>query len=90
MNIPFTDDDLTIAEMIEGAEDVITAHLNRTSLAELEDSATRDIPEGLKTAIKTLVANFYQNRESIAYGQPYRVPLSYEYVLQPYKKYTRE
>ena len=90
MNIPFTDDDLTIAEMIEGAEDAVIRHLNRDSYAELVDTSTNDIPSGLKTAIRTMVANLYQNRESIAYGQPYKVPYTYEYLLQPYKKYTRE
>lgn len=89
MNIPFTDDDLTIGEIIEGAEDAVEQHIGR-KLASLQDVSTNDIPPSLKTAIKTLAANFYANRESIAYGQPYRVPYSYEYLLQPWKKYDRD
>lgn len=89
LNIPFMDDDLTIAEMIEGAEDAIEQHIDR-KLSDLKDASTNDIPASLKTAIKTLTANFYQNRESIAYGQPFKVPYSLEFLLQPWKNYDKD
>lgn len=82
LNIPFNDDDLTISEMIDAAEGAVEKHINR-KLSSLEING--DIPADLKTAIKTLAANFYQNRESIAYGQPYKIPYTFEYCLTPYR-----
>lgn len=88
LNINFCQDDLTLAELEETAEQVVAGHLNVESLDVYEDECG-DIPQALKTAIKTVVANFYSNRESIAYGEPYRVPYTLEYILQPFKKYEK-
>ena len=77
-----------LAELEETAEQVIAGHLNVESLEVYEDECG-DIPQALKTAIKTVVANFYSNRESIAYGEPYRVPYTLEFVLQPFKNYQK-
>lgn len=88
LNIPFCDDDLLIAELGEAAEDVLTGHLNIESLDVYEDEAG-ELPAALKTAIKTITANFYQNRESIAYAQAYKVPYTLEYMIQPYKNYQK-
>lgn len=88
LNIPFCDDDLLLAELEESAEDVLTGHLNILSLEVYEDEAG-DIPPALKTAIKTITANMYQNRESISYAQAYKVPYSLEYIIQPYKNYKK-
>ena len=88
LNIPFVEDDLLLAELEETAEQVLRGHLNVESLEVFEDQ-NGDIPQALKTAIKTITANFYSNRESIAYGQPYRIPYSLEWLIQPYKNYTK-
>lgn len=88
LNIPFCEDDLLLAELEEAAEDVLTGHLNIESLSVYEDE-TGELPAALKTAIKTITANFYQNRESIAYAQAYKVPYTLEYMIQPYKNYQK-
>jgi len=88
LNINFCQDDLMLAELEETAEQVVAGHLNVESLDVYEDE-NGDIPQALKTAIKTVVANFYSNRESIAYGEPYRVPYTLEFVLQPFKNYSK-
>ena len=88
LNLPFCDDDLLLAELEEAAEEVLAGHLNVESLEVYEDK-NQEIPQAIKTAIKTVVANFYQNRESIAYAQPFKVPYSLEYMLQPFKNYTK-
>ena len=88
LNLPFTDDDLLLAELEESAEQVLAGHLNVESLEVYEDKQ-QDIPQALKTAIKTLVANMYVNREPVSYGEPHKVSFSLEYLLQPYKNYTK-
>lgn len=42
----------------------------------------------LKHAILILASHFYANREPIAYVQPKIIPYTFEYLLQPFKKYT--
>ena len=88
MNVTFCSDDLLFAELVETAEELAAGHLNVESL-EVYENENGDIPEALKTVIKTIVANFYTNRESIAYGQPYRIPYTLEWALQPYKNYHK-
>ena len=84
----FTADDLLLADLEETAEQTLAGHLNVKSLSEFEDQAG-DIPSALKTAVKVITANFYTNRESIAYGQPYRVPYTLEFLIQPWKNYHK-
>ena len=88
LNIPFTDDDLIIADLEESAEEVLAGHLNVKSMSVYEDE-NGDIPQALKTAIKTMVATWYSNREAVSYGQPYQVPYTLIYILQPFKNYTK-
>lgn len=88
LNIPFCEDDLLLAELEEAAEDVLTGHLNIDSL-DVYEGESGELPAALKTAIKTITANFYQNRESIAYAQAYKVPYTLEYMIQPYKNYQK-
>ena len=88
LNLPFCDDDLLLADLEEAAEEVLAGHLNVESLSQYEDS-NGELPAALQTAIKTIVANIYQNRESVSYGQPYRVPYQLEYLIQPFKNYLK-
>lgn len=88
LNLPFCDDDLLLADLEETAEQTLAGHLNVDTLEVYEDE-TGDIPSALKTAIKVITANFYQNRESIAYGQPYRIPYTLEFLIQPWKNYQK-
>lgn len=42
----------------------------------------------LKHAILILASHFYANRDPVAYVQPKIIPYTFEYLLQPFKKYT--
>lgn len=87
--ISFFDDDLILADMIDVAEDVVEKYLN-TTYDELEDE-DGNIPDSIIHAIKVMVGNLYNNRESVSFNAvPYRVPYSYEYLLQPYRNYKRK
>ena len=41
----------------------------------------------LLSAIKLLVGDLYNNRESVAFAAPHEVPRTLHYLLQPYRKY---
>jgi len=88
LNLPFCDDDYLLGQFIESAEDVVTGHLNIESLSVYEDE-NGNLPAALQTAIKTVAANFYMNRESVSFGEPYKLPYSLEYILQVYKNYSK-
>lgn len=88
MNLPFCDDDLLLADLEESAEEVLAGHLNVKSLSVFEDE-NGDIPQALKTVIKTLIATWYQNREAVSYGQPFQVPYTLLYMMQPFKNYLK-
>lgn len=87
-NIPFTDDDLTLAELIESAESTVEKYMGQPLSVFIADN--QELDPALKLCIKSLVATWYGNREAIAYGQPHKLPLSFEFVLQPFKKYVKE
>ena len=88
LNLPFEEDDMMLCDLEESAEQVLAGHLNVESMQVYEDE-NGDIPQALKTAIKTMVATWYSNRESVSFAQPFRVPYTLEFILQPYKNYTK-
>lgn len=86
--IDFEADDAVLEEMINTAEAIIEKYLN-VNLTELV--VNDELPYPIKQAIKIMVGNLYANRESVAFNAiPYKIPFSYEYLLQPYKNYKRE
>lgn len=86
--IDFEADDAVLEEMINTAEAIIEKYLN-VNLTKL--AVNDELPYPIKQAIKIMVGNLYANRESVAFNAiPYKIPFSYEYLLQPYKNYKRE
>lgn len=88
LNMPedYTGDDLYLAELEEAAELAIEHRINQP-LSGL--AAGGNLPADLELCAKFLVATWYANRETVAYGQPFKVPITYEYCLQPYINYSK-
>ena len=85
----FTDDDTYITELIGTVEIIIENDINRTmeEVALLYDSVKS--MKALTHAAKILLATYYANRESIAFGvQANKIPLSYEHIVNAYRNYT--
>lgn len=82
----FIDDDLYLTGLISVSEKVIENDICH-SLKELEASGG-NIPDDLRHCILLMVANLYANREPVAFGTSIKVPLSYQYLLQPYIDYA--
>ena len=87
--IDFEADDEMLADLIKASEAIIEKYLNRSYDDVLDDEG--NLPPPLKQAIKIMVGNMYANRESVSFNAyPSKIPYSYEYLLQPYRKYRRE
>lgn len=86
--IDFEADDKIIADYIDAAQEIIEKYLN-VKLCDLV--IDERLPFPILQAIKIMTANLYNNREGVSFNAvPYRVPFSFEYLLQPYKNYKRE
>lgn len=81
----FHDDDEYLMSLEEVAEKVVETNID-TKLSKLEDG-DGDIPSPLKQAMLLLVANYYANRESVAFASAKEVPLSYKYLIDLYRDY---
>ena len=81
----FKDDDVYLIYLAKMAEEVVAKHIDR-DLAEIANSRG-DIPTPLLHAILLYIGNMYAQRESISYTNISKVPFSYDYLLDLYKKY---
>lgn len=92
IDLQFKDDDYYLLSCIEVAQDALRNHLNVDNLSEVEVEDEYNhgthLPVSLIHAIKLMVGNLYNNRESVAPIQMYELPKSYDYLLTPYKKYS--
>ena len=87
--IDFEADNDLLSSMIEAAESIIEKYLN-TSFDSLTDDKG-NIPTPIKQAIKIMVGNLYTNRESVSFNAyPSKIPYSFEYLIQPFKNYSRK
>lgn len=81
----FHDDDEYLMSLEEVAEKVVEKNID-TSLSTLEDG-DGNIPSPLIQAMLLLIANYYANRESVAFANSTNVPYSYQYLIDLYRDY---
>jgi len=76
-------DDTYISMLISVAEQAVSDQINEP-LSKFE--VVGDIPAPLKHAALLLIGQFYENREPVIAGVSIsKIPLTLEYLLQPYK-----
>lgn len=88
INEDFRDDDEYLMQLEEVAERVVETNID-TKLEKLENG-DGDIPSPLTQAMLLLIANFYANRESVAFANSVNVPYSYQYLIDLYRNYRGE
>lgn len=81
----FHGDDELLMQLEEVAEKVVEKNID-TELKTLEDG-DGDIPSPLTQAMLLVIANFYANRESVAFANSTEVPKSYDYIIDLYRDY---
>ena len=82
----YTLDDEYILNLMCVAENAVEKHIDN-KLQNIED-ADGNLPSALLHAIMLLVANFYANRESVAFASSSEIPTSYNYLLDLFKDYS--
>lgn len=73
-------------QLSEAALTAIENHID-TPLEYFVDSVSGRLDPALVQAALLLIANFYENRESVAFAQSYRIPHGYEYLLNQFIRY---
>ena len=81
----FGDDDAYITSLEEMAEELVQRHID-ISFEDLVGNEG-EVPKPLLQAIKLMVGNFYDNRESVAYTSAVEIPSSLTYILSMYRNY---
>lgn len=79
-------DDLLLLQYEEVAVDAVKTHLNLNSEDDMLDD-NGDLKPSIRQAILVLIGHFYQNREVVAYGNPTKLPLSFEYLISLNQEY---
>lgn len=82
----YTLDDEYILQLMCVAEDAVEKHIDN-KLKNLEDEAG-NLPASILHSMMLLVANFYANRESVAFASSTEIPTSYNYLLDLFKDYS--
>lgn len=78
-------EDRYLSGLLEVSQKSVECHIQRTLDAFIMEGRLDPM---LRHAILILAAHFYANREPVAYAQPRTIPYTFEYLLQPFKKYT--
>ena len=80
----FKEDDNYIMSLVEVAEEIVQRHIGHRFEDILVDG---QLPMALQHAMLLLIGQFYANRESVTFGSPSELPLSYNYILQLFENY---
>ncbi len=81
----YSDEDDYLSGLIEVAENDVAQRLRYSSLDEAFPCGC--MPPSVRHAIKIVVANLYENRESIAAASLNKVPETLDALLAPYVRY---
>lgn len=84
----FKEDDNYINQLQEAATDAIELNCD-VVLSDLEDE-NGNLPPAIRQAIMILVANFYNNRESVTSTSANIIPYSLQYLVDLYKDYSKK
>lgn len=75
----YTDEDTYLTMLLQVSEDSVFNYLDK------KPSDFETIPNPIIFAVIILASQFYENRTPVAFGQPYKIPYSFEFLLSPYK-----
>ena len=78
-------DDLYLLTLIDAAIADVEYHID-DKLSNLED-CNGNLPSGLIHAIMLLIGTWYNNRESVSYGNAHAIPQTFDYLIQHYINY---
>lgn len=83
----YVDEDITLQLYLDVAEESVINYLNYGTDSTSGVTGT-NMPLGVKQGILLLAAHLYTTRQPVSYGQPYKIPYTFEFLLNPYRFYT--
>jgi hypothetical protein len=83
----YLDDDIILQFYLDVAEPAAISFLNYYTGSTTGITGNL-MPLPVQQAILILASHLYLNRTAVSYGQPYVIPYSLEWLLQPYKNFT--
>jgi uncharacterized phage protein (predicted DNA packaging) len=81
IDIEYLDDDDYISLLLDVCTIAVKNEINDTTTADI----TLILP--LKQAILLLVGNLYANREPVAYSTVVKIPYTFDFLINAYRKY---
>nr|DAX48668.1 MAG TPA: Head Tail Connector Protein [Caudoviricetes sp.] len=85
----FHEDDEYLCDLEQAAELAVERHIDDKLENIIIASGRTTLPPTLQQAVLILTANFYANRESIAYTSLTEIPYNLTYLLDLYKNYSK-
>lgn len=86
----FHEDDEYLVDLVNASELAIERYIDDKFENILIASGRTTLPPTLQQAVLILTANFYANRESIAFSSHTELPYSLTYLLDLYKNYSKK
>jgi len=89
----YTEEDIYLQDIISVAEMAVYNYLNgglsgETIDIEVEGEYFTALPKDIKHAILILCSTLYLNRTAVSFGQGYKLPYSFDFLLGNYRNYT--
>lgn len=85
IDLDYMDEDEYLLRLADVAVRSIERHIDHDITDFVEDG---ELDAPLEQAALLLIGNYYQNRESVTYGQVMQVPHGYDYLLHSYIDYS--
>jgi len=83
----YTDEDTSLQLYLDVAEASVLSELNLYTGTTSGYTGTYQ-PVMLKQAVLLFAAHLYTTRQIVSFGQAYKIPYTYQYLINPYKDYT--
>lgn len=82
----YTDEDIQLQHYLNVADQAVLNYLNITGST--SGVTGTNMPAPVLQGILLFAAHLYTTRQIISYGQGYKIPLTFEFLLNPYKEFT--
>lgn len=85
IDIDYKEDDNYLLMLADVAENAVAIHIDN-DLRKLEDCDGK-LPSALQHALLLLIANYYNNRESVTNVSANNIPFSFNYLIDLFRNY---
>ena len=89
----FTEDDAYLQELISVTEMAVFEYCNgglsdAIITITIDGVSVKALPKAITYACLLLAAHLYSNRNLVSFAQPFEIPYSFKFLLNPYRNFT--